>query len=97
VKLMDEHGLQMLYFFRFVGVLEVNSRHMLEWLPIATSGIQVGFKQPSTPLVPTHYFQKLAMQIVLGDDILHVCLAISSVHIYLNIYIASITTLYKCE
>lgn len=37
------------------------------------------------------------MQIVLGDDVLHVCLAVSSVCIYLNIYIASITTLHKCE
>lgn len=37
------------------------------------------------------------MQIVLEDDILHVCLAISSVHVYLNTYISSIATLHKCE
>lgn len=39
-------------FFRFVGIWKVNSRHMLQWLPIATPVIQVGFKQPFNPTCP---------------------------------------------
>lgn len=39
-------------FFRFVGIWKVNSRHMLQWLPMATPVIWVGFKQPFNPTCP---------------------------------------------
>ena len=39
-------------FFRSVGIWKVNRRHVLQWLPIATPVIRIGFKQPFNPTCP---------------------------------------------